>query len=79
MTDNRVHYAYDFVTKAQSSFKGLAQPAQAAIVSSAAGRELESTIDDFFHGLPAFINVLQDIGKVHPYLNGKCRWHLDVT
>lgn len=73
MTDDSVHSVYDFFSKAHSSLKGLAQPAQAAIVSSATGRELESTIDDFFHGLPAFINVLQDIGKVHPYLNGKCR------
>lgn len=73
MTDDRVASAYNFFSKAQSSLRGLVQPAQAAIVSSATGRELESTIDDFFHGLPAFINVLQDIGKIHPYLNGKCR------
>lgn len=63
------------MTKVQANFESIAQPIQAAVNASPPGRRLEATMDDFAHSIPAFIDVLEDIGKIHPYLNGEQHRH----
>ena len=68
---DKVDDATSLAPKIYDGYASVEPTAQNMISSSKTGKQLEETAHDFIYGIPDFIEMFEEVGKIVPFLGRK--------